>query len=47
MFDLTDCALSDLTDTLTNLRKLRVGAENMEDAANRLEIGRASCRERV
>ena len=36
MFDLTDCALSDLTDTLTNLRKLRVGAENMEDAANRL-----------
>lgn len=36
MFDLTNCTLSDLTNTLTALRKLRMGAESMEDAANRL-----------
>jgi len=36
MLDLTNCTLSDLTDTLTDLRKLRIGAAGMEDAADRL-----------
>ena len=54
MLDLSNCTLSDLTNTLTELRKLRIGAKSMEDAADRLvryfydsllvkETGKRSC----
>ena len=54
MLDLSNCTLSDLTNTLTELRKLRIGAKSMEDAAGRLvryfydsllvkETGKRSC----
>ena len=36
MLDLTNFTLSDLTDNLTTLRKLGIGAESMEETANRM-----------
>ena len=36
MLDLANFTLSDLTDNLTTLRKLGVGAESMEETANRM-----------
>ena len=36
MFDLANFSLSDLTDNLTTLRKLGIGAHSMEETANRM-----------
>ena len=36
MFDLANFTLSDLTHNLTALRKLGIGAESMEETANRM-----------
>ncbi len=35
MFNLTDIKLSDLTENMTALRKMGIGAQSMEETANR------------